>query len=306
MQLLKGHGYQQTIYSLAFAPDGSVLASCALDGTVRLWDLSTGEAARVLPAHYSTHSVCFSADGCWLAWGNRSQACVLEVEGTEPATYPVSGQGYNHLTRLIFLPDPRRLLGVLRRHWHVADVVVLDRGSGEWTPWPGTEDCTDALAVSADGRTVATAHQVGRPGSSGHRYAHTVRLWDAATRREQARLEGHGNQITTLAFSPDGKHLAVTCGVSMWVWDVGARKVAAQFKYDARHFKSSAFSPDGRWLATARNDATVRFFDTASWAEGPSFDWKIGPVVVVAFARDGMRAACGGSKGKIVVWDVDV
>jgi hypothetical protein len=49
----------------------------------------------------------------------------------------------------------------------------------------------------------------------------------------------------------------------------------------------------------------VRLFDAATWDEGPSSDGKVGPVVSVAFARDGMRAACGSAKGKIVVWDVD-
>jgi WD40 repeat protein len=304
MQFLTGHGYNQTIYGLDFSPDGTKLASCGLDGHVRLWDLSTGQA-QVFDAHYSTHAVRFSPDGRRLAWGKSQRLHLKDIEGSEVTyDFPASSLG---ISQVAFSPEGRVLLVLARYSWTTLAIEILDVASGTWSTWPASEHCTEALAFSRDGRVLATGNQIQRRDRGLRRaYEHPVILWDVSTREVSARLEGHGNMITSVAFSPDGHHLAATSGVTLWVWDLTARAPVAQVKVDNLHFKSVAFSPDGRWLATARNDATVRFFDTLTWTEGPAFDWKIGPVGVVAFARDGMRATCGSSKGKIVVWDVDL
>jgi WD40 repeat protein len=306
MQFLKGHGYNRTIYALDFSPDGTKLASCGLDGTVRLWDLGTPQV-RVFNAHYSTHAVRFSPDGRRLAWGNLYDVHLQDVEGDGVRVRRIAG-GDSLVTQVAFSPDGRLLLALtrVRSSWFNHELNVLDLTSDVWSDWPGSEHCTDSLACSRDGQILAAGNQIERPARSSRRYEHSVVLWDVATRQQHARLEGPSNTITAVAFSPDGRYLAAASGVTLWVFDGPARTAAAQIRVDNLHFKSVAFSPDGRWLATARNDATVRFYDTQTWSEGPSFDWKIGPVGVMVFARDGMRAACGSSKGKIVVWDVDL
>jgi WD40 repeat protein len=312
MQILKGHGYNKSVYTVAFSPDGTSLASCGRDGKVRLWDLGTGQEVRSLDCNRNTHALCFSPDGRRLAWAAYDQAHILDLGGEQGrvAFSILDEYAYPRLEHLVFAPDGRWLFGVVGRSWHqVTTVDILDSQAppteDTWTRWPGSEHCT-ALALSPDGRFLATGHNIEREGGPSRRFTHPVVLWDVKTRQERARLEGPSMEVTTLAFSPTGAHLAATSGTALWVWDAGTREEAARIKIDVLHFKSVAFSPDGRWLATARNDATVRFYDTRTWSEGPAFDWKIGPVISLAFARDGMRAACGSGKGKVVVWDVDV
>jgi WD40 repeat protein len=50
----------------------------------------------------------------------------------------------------------------------------------------------------------------------------------------------------------------------------------------------------------------VKLYDTTSWKVAQAFNWDIGRLRSVAFSPDGMLAAAGGEKGKIVVWDVDL
>jgi WD40 repeat protein len=73
-----------------------------------------------------------------------------------------------------------------------------------------------------------------------------------------------------------------------------------------KEYTGLAFHPSGRYLAATSNDSTVKFYDTSTWQMMHAFDWDIGRLRSIAFSPDGMLAAAGGDKGKIVIWDVDV
>lgn len=291
MRYLKGHGTRRTVHAVTFAPDGRHLASWGLDGTIRLWDLESGDEVAQKPGR--TVSLCFLDEGKQLAWGGQYGVRVWDIAADTVREYPQSGVGP-------MVSFGRSLTCT------ATGLQTLDLTTGAWSGWHESDVCR-SLALTSEGHTLATGSFRHLPGARSRtwRYEHGVILWDVVTRTETARLLGPTQEIGDLAFSPDGRSLAVCSGPTLWVWDVPGRKPLATKKIDNLHFKSVAFSPDGRWLATARNDATVRLFSTADWSEGPAYDWQLGKVVSVAFAPDGMRAAAGGSKGKIVVWDVD-
>ena len=65
-QTLEGHA--SPVYSVAFSPDGSRLASGSDDQTVRVWNIATGQVEQTLEGHSATvWSVAFSPDGSRLA-----------------------------------------------------------------------------------------------------------------------------------------------------------------------------------------------------------------------------------------------
>jgi WD40 repeat protein len=72
-----------------------------------------------------------------------------------------------------------------------------------------------------------------------------------------------------------------------------------------RHFTGVAYHPSGRYLAATSNDATVKLYDTATWAVAKTYTWNVGRLRSVAFSPDGTLAAAGSDTGRVVVWDVD-
>jgi WD40 repeat protein len=199
---------------------------------------------------------------------------------------------------LSFSPDGQTLAtaGVVRRF------LGLSRSHGvrRWDAATGREH--NALYRHA-GRVLAVANAPdGRTLAAGDA-AREVKLWDLASCREVVTLPQR-TAAGGLAFTPDGRTLAVITGWSVALWGVPTRQEWARLQGHKGRLWSMALSPAGRTLATASSDGTVRLWDVAAGRERAAFDWRIANVYAVAFAPDGMRAAAGG-RTDVVVWDVD-
>jgi WD40 repeat protein len=149
--------------------------------------------------------------------------------------------------------------------------------------------------------------------------AKTVKVWDARTRQALFTLKGHTNNVSCVAFSPDGKRLAGGDGLGsslslpsrpnaksvpgvVKVWDAQTGRELLSLEGHPHRVVKVAFSPNGKRLASVSVDNTVKVWDAQTGRELFSITPKMargGVYTGVAFSPDGKRLATGGT-----MWDV--
>ena len=131
--------------------------------------------------------------------------------------------------------------------------------SSSGTP-PTARSCARAPATAR--RSTAWPSAPTAPSSPRGSVDKTIRIWNVADGKEVNKLDGHPDDVYSVAFSPDGKRLAsIGYGGNLFVWDVDAAKAIFQQKVAPNTLAYGvAWSPDGKQLAVAASDNKGCFF----------------------------------------------
>jgi len=249
-------GHDAAVLSLAFSPDGALLASAHADGAVHLWEVGAGREIAVRLRHDTlATSVAFAPDGSTLASGGMD--AVLKLWDVRAA---LAGEARREMhrqpsgvTALTYAGDAGRLLVT----GHAKPVLrVSDARSGRLVSTLRGPESQVHLLVAAPGsaRLAAASRDRG------------VRVYDLQSRAELLTTTVPGSRpLVAIGFFPGASHFAgVAQDDAIRVWEVGAAEpVAALWAPAGDSYVGVEVYEDGRRLLAALADGRLRTITTA-------------------------------------------
>lgn len=284
-------GYAMQVWSVAFSPDGKILAS-ANTGSVLLWDTNTGQCWKTLHKHtnWST-SVDFSADGQFLASSGSEQIVrIWDVSTGECLKILQGHQGW--ILSSIFSPVENILVSCsfdsTIQIWDVRESKCRKtlKGHTNWV-W--------SIALSSDGQTLASGG-----------FDKVIKIWNVGDGECLQTLQGHTNWVWSVAFSFDGQTLASgSTDQTIKLWDIATGECVKTLKGHTNQIFQVKFSPDNRILASCSTDQTIRLWNVDSGECVAILHGHTNQIRCVAFSPNGQLLASGSDDETIKLWNVN-
>ncbi len=291
---LSFQAHTDIVEALAFSPNGRILASGAMDHTIKLWDTESG-VLLWMDWHTSPQILAFCPDGSLLAGSGVDEVvCLWDTKsGTnvQRLSHPA------HVFAFTWSPDGSLLAsscfdGKLRlwqrQKTEPATGTEIFRLASSWETSPVT-----SLAFAPDGRTLASADKDCK-----------VKLWEVGSGQLLYTLPGETSKSNKVVWSPDG-HTLASCSYeqAIWLWDVEARRHRATLSGHTSDINGMAFTPDSGHLLSGSSDSTLRVWDVKS---GQCVRIMQGYAVSLSgldWSPDGKHLVSGGTDGLVTIWD---
>jgi WD40 repeat protein len=303
--LLRRYG----IRSIAYSPEGRLLACGASHGIIMILNSVTGALEHTIQGHTlpmrargravyrgSVDCVAYSPDGQLLASGSSDETIKLWDSATGALRHTLEVETFYSAAvfGIAFSHDGRTLAsahgdaGIMRWDPDLGALKYALKGSGAGQ---------SVVAFSPCGQFLATLFQDG------------IGIWDIITSELTSVLEGHSNWVTSVAFSSDGQLLA--CGADNYtisVWDPAIYMPSSSQESRQNSVQSVVFSPDGRLLASSSElECTVKVWDPDTGTlkhtmKDPKDDTESPTPLVFSF--DNQILAAGSGWGTVRLWDL--
>ncbi len=302
--VLKGHAAE--VFSVAFAGNGTTLASRGMDDSVRIWDLKHGEECVTVSGFPSQMGALrFSPDGQTLAVNEATQGVITVDVATRQKqsvySYPESHEFYigcysvSYGWGIAYSPDGKKLAAGGSHSGDDGFVTLWDTESRIGSNVMKQDNPVTAVAFAPDGKTIVSAGLAG-----------TVQCWDLAAGKERFKLSGQVMAyFSTIGITSSGDRLVTAHkDRTIRLWDLTTGREVGRIGPQEGVILCFALSPDDRLLAVADKEGNVLLRELMTGRVLTRLVGHQGPVWSVAFSPDGRLLATGGKDTTVRVWDV--
>jgi WD40 repeat protein len=288
-----------TLYSVAFSPDGSTIAMPFGEKdmhSIQLWDVGTRQPRAVLKGHtLDLLSIVYSPDGRLIAssggfaYDTDRRGEIILWDAAAPGTFTRLSGHAGSVGFVSFSPDGKLLAtphGDGRIHvWDVSAHRIV-------RTFEGHRGLVLCVRFSPDGTRIASGGLDG-----------TVRLWDARGTKAPVVVGWHQGAVYALAFSPDGRRL-VSGGIDHMarIWDTTSSEEVATLRGHSDRVFTVGFVPGTQRVITDSADGTVRLWEPPSDG-GRAFDRQGGVFARLEFSPDGRwLVRSSEDEDKVTLW----
>lgn len=307
--LLTCSGHTNWVRAIKFSPDGRYLASSSDDRTLKIWDLQEGICLQTIGDGIHSLGFSFSPDGRYIASGSVNQiiyywdlqtgTCVREFVGHQDWSIDVKFHPQGH--QIISGGADRTV-----RVWDVAtgkcDRILL-----------GHENWVTTVDYAPDGNTILSGSLDGTLRlwelGAGSSERGSVGVWERGSGADlgcRLVVRGHGDEIWSAAFSPDGScFTSAGVGGLLRIWRTSDGYCLHCLEGHSKRLWSVAFHPDGHCLASGGEDQMIRFWQIDDGKCLQALNGYTNWFRSISWSPDGQKLITASRDARLRVWSLD-